>query len=239
MPQLAQECSAAISEAFQQARVSRSCQMQGLIAGNLFFLAWHTYQPNAIHKKSESETHIWSTVYFRKMITEQNIAIRETTQNDFEAFYRIWEEGYDKVFGDAAIDIKTREPYYRKEFEHAIAAQDDTFKIWGAFYGNELLGWMSVLPCRPGPFVRRQYGEVSTYISRQYRSIKVGMALGEHLVKYAREKSELWHLETYIGEKNLSAMKLAMNFGFVPVGAMPQGNKDKLLGKVFIWALAL
>ena len=123
--------------------------------------------------------------------------IRNFTEVDHEKIVEIYNHAVDEKFATADTEYVTIES--RKEWiaQHS----SDTYPIYVAEENNEIIGWCSLSPHRPGRKALRTVAEISYYIHKDHR--KKGVA--NSLIKYTIEKAK------QLGFKNLISILLDLN----------------------------
>jgi L-amino acid N-acyltransferase YncA len=156
-------------------------------------------------------------------------AIRRATLNDLGDITRIWLEGAHAGFGGVTFDTQTAQSF----FQAHLKSQTEAYGYWVAEAGGLVIGWQSLLPCRPNPLSR--WGHSSTYIEPSVRARGLGKALVSCIVKHA-ELVGLSHIEGFIRAGNEAPIRIAESLGFTRMGLVPQATDSD--GEIlFIYAV--
>ncbi len=90
---------------------------------------------------------------------------------------------------------------------------------------NNIVGWLALSPVSS----RQAYSgvvELSIYIDEEFRNLKIGTKLIEHLINNLDNK-EIWTIESLIIQENITSIKLHEKCGFRMVGYREKIAKDK------------
>jgi L-amino acid N-acyltransferase YncA len=165
--------------------------------------------------------------------------IRQLTASDLDALMDIWEPGIRNAFSGDELSKVYEANTYRQQFADYIADQGTNFKIWGYFDDKDLLGWVSILPCRPSPLLHDRYGEISLYLRPDQWNTGIANALVAYAMSYARDKTSLYYITAMIPEKNELITKLALSHGFNSIGKFPRSTRDQLIPDCLYWVCTL
>jgi phosphinothricin acetyltransferase len=123
--------------------------------------------------------------------------IRNFTTDDLEAIVNIYNQAVDEKFATADTEYVTVES--RKEWfaQHS----PKTYPIYVAEESNEIVGWCSLSPHRPGRKALRTVAEISYYIHKDHRRKGIANSLISHTIKSAKA----------LGFKNLLSILLDLN----------------------------
>ena len=142
--------------------------------------------------------------------------IRTANENDFVDIVKIYDHAVNEKFATADTDYVTVES--RKEWfaQHS----PETYPIYVAEQDEEMIGWCSLSPHRPGRKALRKVAEISYYIHKDHRRKGVANSLITHTIESAKA----------LGFKNLISILLELNkpsiyilekFGFEKWGHLP------------------
>ena len=142
--------------------------------------------------------------------------IRTANENDFVDIVKIYNHAVNEKFATADTDYVTVES--RKEWfaQHS----PETYPIYVAEQDEEMIGWCSLSPHRPGRKALRKVAEISYYIHKDHRRKGVANSLITHTIESAKA----------LGFKNLISILLELNkpsiyilekFGFEKWGHLP------------------
>lgn len=135
------------------------------------------------------------------------IALRTLTKNDWNQVSEIYREGIET--GNATFE--TQVPCWDKwDIAHTQSCRIV------ATINNFVVGWSALIPVSS----RKVYsgvGEVSIYISDNYKNKKVGTRLLKRLIEESEAKG-FWTLQAGIFPENTASIKLHQNLGFRIVG---------------------
>jgi phosphinothricin acetyltransferase len=123
--------------------------------------------------------------------------IRTANENDFVDIVKIYNHAVNEKFATADTDYVTVES--RKEWfaQHS----PETYPIYVAEQDEEMIGWCSLSPHRPGRKALRKVAEISYYIHKDHR--RKGAA--NSLITYTIESAKI------LGFKNLISILLDLN----------------------------
>jgi phosphinothricin acetyltransferase len=142
--------------------------------------------------------------------------IHAAKEKDFQEIIKIYNHAVDEKFATADTEYVTVNS--RKEWfaQHS----PDTYPIYLAEENNEIVGWCSLSPHRPGRKALRSVAEISYYIHKDHRRKGIANSLITHTIKSAKA----------LGFKNLISILLDLNktsiyilekFGFEKWGHLP------------------
>lgn len=142
--------------------------------------------------------------------------IRQSTLDDLEAVYAIWEEGLQTSLGRALPDNLDKREYFARQ----IREQDDNFKTFVVESGGKVIAWASLVPFRANPVTRETMAELSTYVSAAAARQNVARDLLLHMLRFA-DGSALQYVVAYIAVTNERTIQIAQRGGFTVVGVIP------------------
>lgn len=142
--------------------------------------------------------------------------IRASKEQDLLQIVAIYNHAVDEKFATAdteQISFESRKDWFEQH-------SSDTYPIYVAVENDEVIGWCSLSPHRPGRKALRTVAEISYYIHRDHRQKGVAKNLIPHTIESAKK----------LGFKNLISILLDMNknsiyilekFGFEKWGHLP------------------
>ena len=142
--------------------------------------------------------------------------IRNFTVNDLEAIVNIYNHAVDEKFATADTEYVTIDS--RKEWFAQHSAE--TYPIYVAEENNEIVGWCSLSPHRPGRKALRSVAEISYYIHKDHRRKGVANALISYTVEKAKELG-FKNLFTILLDLNKPSIHILKKFGFEKWGHLP------------------
>ena len=143
--------------------------------------------------------------------------IRPATSKDYNDIIKIYNQAVDEKFATADTEYVTLESRKVWFSQHS----PDTYPIYVAELNEEIVGWCSLSPHRPGRKALRSVAEISYYIHKDHRRKGVARKLIIHTIASAKE----------LGFRNLIAILLDLNkasiyilekFGFEKWGHLPE-----------------
>ena len=142
--------------------------------------------------------------------------IRTFTEKDFKNIIDIYNQAVDEKFATADTEHVTIES--RKEwFAHH---SNKTYPIYVAEENNQVVGWCSLSPHRPGRKALRNVAEISYYIHKDHR--RKGVA--NTLITYTIEKAKnlgFKNLFTILLDLNKTSIYILKKFSFEKWGHLP------------------
>ena len=142
--------------------------------------------------------------------------IRPATSQDYHDIIKIYNQAVDEKFATADTEYVTLESRKVWFAQHS----PDTYPIYVAESNEEIIGWCSLSPHRPGRKALRSVAEISYYIHTDHRRKGVANKLIIHTIDSAKA----------LGFRNLIAILLDLNkasiyilekFGFEKWGHLP------------------
>jgi len=142
--------------------------------------------------------------------------IRASKEQDLLQIVAIYNHAVDEKFSTADTEYVTLESRSEWFAQHS----NTTYPIYVAEENDQVIGWCSLSPHRPGRKALRTVAEISYYIHRDYRQMGVATKLISHTIDSAKK----------LGFKNLISILLDMNkisihilekFGFEKWGHLP------------------
>ena len=142
--------------------------------------------------------------------------IRNFAIDDLEVIVNIYNHAVDEKFATADTEYVTIDS--RKEWFAQHSAE--TYPIYVAEENNEIVGWCSLSPHRPGRKALRSVAEISYYIHKDHRRKGVANALISYTVEKAKELG-FKNLFTILLDLNKPSIHILKKFGFEKWGHLP------------------
>lgn len=142
--------------------------------------------------------------------------IRTARKDDLGQIVEIYNQAVEQKFATAdltPITVKDRIKWFE---EHT----SDKYPIYVAAMDNNVIGWYSISPYRPGRMALRYTAEVSYYIRREYRRMGVGSKLLEHAIAQSPQL-EIKTLFALLLDVNRGSIQLLEKYGFEKWGCLP------------------
>ena len=142
--------------------------------------------------------------------------IRIANENDFADIIAIYNHAVDEKFATADTEYVTLES--RKEWfaQHSL----DTYPIYVAEENNEIVGWCSLSPHRPGRKALRRIAEISYYIHKDHRRKGIANSLITHTIISAKALG-FNNLISILLDLNKTSIYILEKFGFEKWGHLP------------------
>ena len=99
--------------------------------------------------------------------------------------------------------------------------QKENYPVFVAEINDEVIGWISLSPYRPGRLALKQTAEVSYFIRKDYQK----MGIGTKLMNYVIEKSpeyEFKNIFAILLDRNIASIKLLEKLGFEKWAFLPK-----------------
>lgn len=138
---------------------------------------------------------------------KMEVNIRSMTRDDWEFVADIYHQGIDT--GNATFEIQV------PSWEKWDSSHIQSCRIV-ATHNDVLVGWAALVQVSSRN-VYSGVGEVSIYISNNYKGLKIGTRLLEKLIE-SSEKAGFWTLQAGIFPENKASIKLHQNHGFRIIG---------------------
>lgn len=137
-------------------------------------------------------------------------------EKDFPEIIKIYNHAVDEKFATADTEYVTVES--RKEWftQHS----PETYPIFIAEENNEIVGWCSLSPHRPGRKALRTVAEISYYIHKDHRKKGVAHSLITHTIESAK-KLGFRNLISILLDLNKTSIYILEKFGFEKWGHLP------------------
>ena len=142
--------------------------------------------------------------------------IRNFAIDDLEVIVNIYNHAVDEKFATADTEYVTIDS--RKEWFAQHSAE--TYPIYVAEENNNVVGWCSLSPHRPGRKALRSVAEISYYIHKDHRRKGVANALISYTVEKAKELG-FKNLFTILLDLNKPSIHILEKFGFEKWGHLP------------------
>jgi len=149
-------------------------------------------------------------------LRNKKMIIRPASTDDFSEIIKIYNHAVDEKFATADteyVSLDSRKDWFAQH-------SPDSYPIYIAEENEDIIGWCSLSPHRPGRKALRTVAEISYYIHKNHR--RKGVA--DSLIKYTMESAKS------LGFKNLISILLDLNkpsihilekFGFEKWGHLP------------------
>ena len=142
--------------------------------------------------------------------------IRNFAIDDLEVIVNIYNHAVDEKFATADTEYVTIDS--RKEWFAQHSAE--TYPIYVAEENNEIVGWCSLSPHRPGRKALRNVAEISYYIHKDHRRKGVANTLITYTIEKAKELG-FKNLFTILLDLNKPSIYILEKFGFEKWGHLP------------------
>lgn len=142
--------------------------------------------------------------------------IRAAKEKDFQEIIKIYNHAVDENFATADTEYVTVDS--RKEWfaQHS----PDTYPIFITEENNEIVGWCSLSPHRPGRKALRSVAEISYYIHKDHRRKGIANSLITHTIKSAKALG-FNNLISILLDLNQTSIYILEKFGFEKWGHLP------------------
>ena len=144
------------------------------------------------------------------------MTIRSFTENDYSEIVNIYNHAVDEKFATADTEYVTIESKKDWFAQHSVY----TYPIYIAEENNEIVGWCSLSPHRPGRKALRSVAEISYYIHKDYRRRGIANSLITHTIEKAKQLG-FKNLITILLDLNKPSIYLLEKFGFEKWGHLP------------------
>jgi phosphinothricin acetyltransferase len=144
------------------------------------------------------------------------VNIRTAKEKDHPDIIKIYNHAVDEKF--ATADTEHVIPESRKEWfaQHS----PETYPIYVAEENNEIIGWCSLSPHRPGRKALRKVAEISYYIHKDHRRKGIANSLINHTIESAKSLG-FKNLITILLDLNKPSIYILEKFGFEKWGHLP------------------
>lgn len=143
--------------------------------------------------------------------------IRKASEKDYKDIINIYNHAVDEKFATADTEYVTAESRKSWLDQHS----KDTYPIFIAEEKDEIIGWCSLSPHRPGRKALKTVAEISYYIHKSHR--RKGIA--SSLIKFALVEAKNLGFKNLISillDVNLISINLLEKFGFEKWGHLPE-----------------
>jgi len=144
------------------------------------------------------------------------MTIRDFTENDFQEIVKIYNHAVDEKFATAdtePISIESRKEWFAQH-------SNTTYPIYVAEENDQIIGWCSLSPHRPGRKALRTVAEISYYIHRDFRQKGVSNKLISYTIDSAK-KLGFKNLISILLDRNKISIYILEKFGFEKWGHLP------------------
>lgn len=142
--------------------------------------------------------------------------IRIFTADDLEAIIKIYNHAVDEKFATADTEYVTVESRTEWITQHS----SDSYPIYVAEENDEVIGWCSLSPHRPGRKALRTVAEISYYIHKDHRRKGVANSLITYTIEKAKQLG-FNNLITILLDLNKPSIHILEKFGFEKWGHLP------------------
>ncbi|MFP4457496.1 MAG: N-acetyltransferase family protein [Clostridia bacterium] len=139
----------------------------------------------------------------------ENISIREFVMEDYSQLVRVYQEGIDTQIATFETKAPTMEKW--------ISSHDLDCTIV-AVHKKQVVGFATLSPFSKR-HVYRGVGEISIYISKEFRGLGIGSTLMSKFIKIT-ESNGYWTLLAKIFPENEPSLRLHKRHGFRVVGKL-------------------
>ena len=145
------------------------------------------------------------------------MTIRSFIENDYSEIVNIYNHAVDEKFATADTEYVSVESKMNWFEQHS----PETYPIYVAEENNEIVGWCSLSPHRPGRKALRTVAEISYYINKDHRRKGVASSLITHTIGKAKQLG-FKNLITILLDLNKPSIYLLEKFGFEKWGHLPE-----------------
>ena len=142
--------------------------------------------------------------------------IRASREEDLQHIVNIYNHAVDEKFATAdtePISLESRKEWFAQH-------SSDTYPIYVAEENNQVIGWCSLSPHRPGRKALRTVAEISYYIHKDHRKKGAANKLINYTIERARELG-FKNLMTILLDMNKTSIHILEKFGFEKWGHLP------------------
>ena len=142
--------------------------------------------------------------------------IRIFTEKDFKCIIDIYNQAVDEKFATADtehVTLKSRKEWFAQH-------SPETYPIYVAEENNEIIGWCSLSPHRPGRKALSTVAEISYYIHKDHRRKGIANSLIKHTIESAKALG-FENLISILLELNKTSIYILEKFGFEKWGHLP------------------
>jgi len=145
------------------------------------------------------------------------MTIRSSIENDYLEIVNIYNHAVDEKFATADTEYVSVESKMNWFEQHS----PETYPIYVAEENNEIVGWCSLSPHRPGRKALRTVAEISYYINKDHRRKGIANSLITHTIRKAKQLG-FKNLITILLDLNKPSIYLLEKFGFEKWGHLPE-----------------
>jgi len=145
------------------------------------------------------------------------IAIRTATQNDWESIIEIYNQAI--LEGEKTADTEPVSVEERKDWLSLHI--DKRYPILLAELNNQIVGWCSLSPHRPGRKALEKTAEISYYIHTHYRRQRIASTLITASIETAKQNG-IANLFSILLDINKHSITILEKFGFNKWGHLPK-----------------
>lgn len=142
--------------------------------------------------------------------------IRNSIEKDFVEILKIYNQVVDEKFATAdteQVSIESRKDWFTQH-------SPETYPIYVAEENDEIIGWCSLSPHRPGRKALRTVAEISYYIHKNFRRKGVASSLISYTINSAKELG-FENLISILLDANKTSIYILEKFGFEKWGHLP------------------
>jgi len=145
------------------------------------------------------------------------MTIRLATLKDYSEIVKIYNHAVDEKFATADtehISLQSRKDWFAQHLP-------ETYPIYLAKENDEVIGWCSLSPHRPGRKALRTVAEISYYIHKDHRKKGVVTKLISHTMESAKNLG-FKNLISILLDMNKTSIHILVKFGFERWGHLPE-----------------
>jgi phosphinothricin acetyltransferase len=161
--------------------------------------------------------------------------IRPATSNDYEPIIEIYNQAVDEKFATADtehVTIESRKQWFDQHSSY-------TYPIYIAEENDQVIGWCSLSPHRPGRKALKTVAEISYYVHKSHRRKGVANNLIIHTIEAAK-KLGFNNLISILLDMNKTSIYILEKYGFEKWGHLPNiADIDGIVCGQFIYGKRL
>ncbi|MBE0571307.1 MAG: N-acetyltransferase [Ignavibacteriaceae bacterium] len=142
--------------------------------------------------------------------------LRNSIEKDIVEILKIYNQAVDEKFATAdteQVSIESRKDWFTQH-------SPETYPIYVAEENDEIIGWCSLSPHRPGRKALRTVAEISYYIHKNFRRKGVASSLISYTINSAKELG-FENLISILLDANKTSIYILEKFGFEKWGHLP------------------
>jgi len=143
--------------------------------------------------------------------------IREAIFNDIISINDIYNQSIPSKSSTA--DILPLQISERKKW--LKGHKDGNYPVFVAEINDEVIGWISLSPYRPGRLALKQTAEVSYFIRKDFEKMGIGTKLLNYVIENAN-KFGIKNIFAILLDKNIASIKLLQKLGFEKWAFLPK-----------------